>query len=312
MFNITNSSNLDAARVGFHIAFLELLGLSAKNALEELYTEVPSSTKIEEWDWMGDLPDMQEWTGDRILADLQAFTLRVVNRDWSNGLKIHQNDIDDDRLGLFAPKIAQLVTKARSHRVRLMVKMLLNGFDGTAYPDVGSGLAYDGKFMFSTTRVTGSNKGTTALTADAAGVAALQAAELLLESQTSYDGVDMLDIAGTDLIIGPKLVPAANLLMSAQYLPSPAGTASQDNVMKGRYRVHVSPLLRGAYQNYWFIADLSKPVKPMLFQMRDEIKPVSTPPDSMPKFQRNENWFGVNARYNTAYLEPRLIFGAAL
>lgn len=316
MFNITNSANLDAARVGFHIAFLEMLGITPRNALEDLYTEVQSTTRIEEWDWMGDLPDFQEWNGDRVLAELKAFTLRILNKDWSNGIRIHQNDFADDRLGLLPPKIAQLAQKARSHRVRLMVKLLINGFDGVQYTDVSNGLAYDGKFFFSSSRVTGVNKLTTALTADAAGLAALQAAEKLLQKQTSYDGVDKLEIMGTDLIIGPDLVPAAEFLMKADFIPSAAGTATQTNIMKGRYKVHVSPLLVGAYAGYWFIADLSKPVKPFLFQMRDEITTSAIignkggQNDSESRFANGTLKFGAEARYNVAYLEPRLIVGS--
>lgn len=318
LLSIANSANLDAARVGFHAAFLEMLGIVEKNPLEDLFTEVPSGATTETWNWLGDVPDFQEWKADRILQELEAFKLTVINKNWSSGIRVHQNEIADDKLGLVAPKIAQLAKKARSHRVRLMVKLLVNGFDGTAYPDVGNGLAYDGKFFFSTTHATGSNRATAALTGDAAGAAALAAAELLMQSQTSYDGVDMLELMGTDLIIGPKLLPAAQKLMTSEYLPSAAGTATESNYQKGRYRIHVSPLLRGTYDDYWFLADLREPIKPFMFQNREGISTSAVvgdkggTSDSIPRFQRGELWFGAEARYNVAYLEHRLVVGSIL
>lgn len=312
-FNIANQSNLDAARVGFHAAFLEMFGKTVASELASLFTEVPSTAGIEEWDWLGDLPDFEEWKGDRFLAELQAFRLRVVNKDWANGIRVHQNTIKDDKLALIRPKIEQLATKARTHRYRLGMKLLVNGFDGVQYADVSNGLAYDGFFFFSATRPTGSNKLTSALS-----LSALEAAELLLNSQTTYDLSEPLDFMGTHLIVGPKLAPFAKKLMSQDIVPSGAGTASESNYMKGRYQVIVSPLLRGAHDDYWFLADMSQPIKPMLFQLREEISSSvvaggatkGNSNDANPRFQRGELWFGAEARYNVGYFEPRAIVGS--
>lgn len=311
-FNIANQANLDAARVAFHAAFLEMFGKTTASQLEILFNEIPSTAGLEEWDWLGDLPDFEEWKGDRFLAELEAFKLRVVNKDWASGIRVHQNTIKDDKLGLIRPKIEQLAQKARTHRYRLGLKLLVNGFDGVQYPDVGNGLAYDGRFFFSATRPTGSNKLTSALS-----LAALEAAEQLLQGQTTYDGSEPLDFVGTHLIVGPKLAPLANKLMG-QDIVIGAGPASESNYMKGRYTVITSPLIRGTHDDYWFLADLSQPVKPLLFQLREEISTSAVAGgatrgnqnDANPRFQRGELWFGAEARYNNAYFEPRAIVGS--
>lgn len=311
-FDIANQANIDAARVAFHAAFLEMFGKTVASELAILFTEVPSTAGIEEWSWLGDLPDFEEWKGDRFLAELAAFKMRLTNKDWASGIRVHQNTIKDDKLGLVQPKIAQLAQKARTHRYRLGMKLLVNGFDGTQYADVSNGLAYDGFFFFSTTRPTGSNKLTSALS-----LAALEAAELLLEGQTTYDLSEPLDFMGTHLIVGPKLAPFAKKLMGQDLVPSAAGTASESNYMKGRYEVVVSPLLRGTYDDYWFLADMSQPIKPLLLQMREEISTSAIAPglkgsqdDKNPRFQRGELWFGAEARYNVGYFEPRAIVGS--
>lgn len=316
-FNISNQSNLDAARIAFHAAFLENLGLPEDLPLENLLTEVPSTTALEEWEWLSDMPAFDEWTADRILATMGAFKLQVRNKDWSSGLALNENNIKDDKLGLFAMQIGMLARKAKEHRSVFAAQLLINGFDGAQYAKVSNGLAYDGKFFFDTTRVTGSNRHTTALDTTGAG---LVTAELLMGTQTSYDGTEKLRLRGTHLIVGPKLRSIADKLMGSDFLANTdgGGIATASNYFKGRYAVIEEPWLTGTYDDYWFLADLSRGVKPLLFQMREEISTSAvlgaqgTTGDSVPRFQKRQLWFGAEARYNIAYLEPRLMVGAIL
>lgn len=311
LFNIANQANLEAARIGFHAAFLEQLGLVQSYPLEQLLMEVQSTTSLEEWEWLSDLPGLEEWLGDRNLDTLKAFKLQVRNKDWSSGLKLHQNQIKDDRMGMFPVSVAGLALAARQHRADIAIQLLINGFDGLPYPTISTGLAYDGKFFFDATRATGSNAMTAALSSTS-----LVDAEILLGSQTTYDGKRRLRISGTHLIVGTKLRPVAEKLMLSDYLPSAAGTASESNYLKGRYQIIVEPQLAGTYDDWWFLADLSKPWKPCLFQKREDISTSAImgqqggTGDSVPRFMRGEVWFGAESRDNAAYFEPRLIVGS--
>lgn len=298
---IANNADLDAARVGFHAAFLTSLEQKADDPTAELYTTVPSNGNLEEWNWLGDLPGFEEWKGERKLAGLEGFKLRVSNKDWSSGLRVKANDFKDDKLGLLPPQVAALAMKARRHRWDMMVKLLANGFAGNVYPEVGTGLGYDGAFFFSDAHATGSNKLTSALDATA-----LSAAELKLESMTTYDGADPMDIHGTHLIVGPKLRATAEKLLTQERLAS-----GEDNYHRGKHKLIVSQRLRGTADDYWFLADLSSAIKPLLFQMREEISTSSQiAPDSEGVFSRNEYRFGAQARYNVAYFEHRLVVGS--
>lgn len=298
---ISNNADLDASRVGFHAAFLTSLEQKADDPIQELYTTVPSTGNLEEWDWMGDVPGFEEWKGERKLGGMESFKLRVSNKDWSNGLRVKANDLKDDKLGLLPPQIAGLAMKARRHRWDMMVKLLANGFAGSLYPEVGNGLGYDGGFFFNATRATGANKITTAL-----GAAGLSEAELLLESMTTYDGADPMDIHGTHLIVGPKLRATAEKLLTQERLAN-----GEDNYHRGKYKLIVSQRLRGSADDYWFLTDLSSPIKPLLFQMREEISTTAQiAPDSEGVFSRNEYRYGAQARYNVAYFEHRLCVGA--
>lgn len=316
IFNIAGQVNLDAARIGFHVAFLQALEAAADDPLKILFTEISSMTTIEEWEWLGDLPGFEEWKGDRKLGDLDAQKLRIENKDWSVGLRVHQNQFKDDKLGLFAARVAGLAEKARRHRYDLMVKMLLNGFDGNNYPEVGNGLAYDGAFFFSDAHTTSGGPNQSNKLTEALSAAGLENAVKKFRALKTADGKDPLDLKGTHLIVGPKLEAVARKLLENEIVPTAAGTATEANIHRGRFQLLVSNRIAGAEDDYWFVADMSAPVKPFIFQSREDISTSAIvgqqggEGDSVPRFQRGELWFGAEARYNVGYFAWQTVVGS--
>ncbi len=308
--SIVNVAEHDASKIGFHAAFMQSLVNTSDDPLNELFTVVPSNRKVEEWDWMGDLPVFEEWKTDRKLATLEAFKLRVENKKWSNGIRIKADDVKDDALGLIGPSIAGLAQVAHNHRWDMLVQLLLNGFAGSAFPELGNGLGYDGAFFFSDSGHRGGNDNKMTAALDSAG---LVAAQLLLRSMKTYDGLHPLRTKGTHLIVGPKLEWTAEKLLTQEYLAS-----GESNPHRNKYKLIVSDRIEGTYDDYWFLADLSKPIKPFLFQMREEISTSGivggqgSNNDSLPRFQYDELWYGAEARYNVGYFEHRLIVGSAV
>lgn len=316
MFEISNQANIEAARVGFHAGLLSQLEETAPDPAEVVARELPSTTSVEEYEWLGDLPGFTEWKGDRKLSEIDAFKLRVANRDWSNGARFHQNQFADDRIGLFGDTTAELARTARAHRGELIMQALINGFDGNAYPEAGNGLAYDGAFFFSDSHTVGGGPAQSNKMAQALSSAALSTARQKLRTMRTADGSRPLNVRPTHLIVGPKNEEVAEKLMKNDLVPNAGGTATESNVHKGKYQIIVTPYLDDDFDDYWFLADLSRNIKPLIFQLRQDIMPSSVAPsggnDSVPRFQRGELWFGAEARYNTAYFAWQLIVGSGL
>ena len=158
---IVNPQNLRGIYVGFNTLFNRAL-----TTVTPLYTEVatvtPSTTDAETYAWLGDIPGMREWIGDREVQNLSASDYTIKNKDFELTIGIDRNAIEDDKIGLFNPSIEMLGQSAAMHPDKLVFSLLKNGFNEKCF---------DGKAFFSSEHMIGkskvSNKGTAKLSLDA-------------------------------------------------------------------------------------------------------------------------------------------------
>lgn len=313
---IAQRAKFAEAEVGIIIDFMSRLEAAGIDPLMILAHPFDSTSGAEDHIFLGDIPGFQLWDGDRVMGTLMAHKFRVENLDWASGIPIHKNEILDDKLALIAPRIGELAAKAARHKGDHMVKRLIQGFTGTTYntKEFGDGTSFDGSLFFSTTHSLEngpqqSNKLTLALNA-----ANLETAEIMLGGLTTWDGKDPLDLSGTHLIVGKKLEKTARELVGSVQVANSAGTATISNpYFQGRYQVVVSPRLAGAFDDYWFLADLSKSTKPFIFQDRESITTAAMTDWSSPEvFKRGILQFGSQARYGFGLWDWRTIVGSAI
>ncbi len=311
---IANQSLYANAMTGFHAAFMEGLEASGPDPLMILAMETTSTGSSEEYIFIGDLPGFEEWKDDRKMGSLAAHRIRVTNKDWANGVPVHRNEIADDKLGIVGKRIAGLAQKAARHKGDLLTKLLLNGFTGTAYPDTGDGLCYTGDLFFSDShQLEGNSTTIDNLATDALSVTSLEARVKQMREFTTWDGADPLDVTPTHLFVGPKLEFTAKRIVGQQVTVETAGDGGVTNIHYGAFTVVVLPRLIGTYDDYWFLADLSKPIKPLIVQDREPITTsAQTDWNSKDLFQKGVMNFGAQARYNAGYFDPRLIIGSAV
>lgn len=301
------------AEIGVTIEFMHRLEANGPDPLLVLANEVPSRAAIERHFFLGDVPGFAPWTSDRVMSSLMAHRFTIENRDFASGIQIHKNEIEDDQLGLVAPRIADLAGKAARHKGDYMIRSLLQGFTGNTYPveDVGDGKSFDGSLFFSTTHSleggpNQSNKITTALSE-----AGLEEAEIKLANLKTWDGKDPLDIRPTHLIVGPKLANTARKLLNAAIIVNSAGTASSTNVYAGRYQIIESNRLTGTYDDYWFLAALGHATKPFIFQNRAPITTAASVDwSSDDMFKRGLMKFGAQGRYGIGPYDWRTVIGS--
>lgn len=131
--------NLRSLGITFSAAFQNAL-TSATAMYPMIATVAPSTARSQDYGWLGKLPNIREWVGDRVVNNLTRFAYAIDNKDWEGTLEVDRNDIEDDNLGVYSSFLAQLGESAQAHKDMLVWPMLNNGW---------TGLCYDGQPFFS-------------------------------------------------------------------------------------------------------------------------------------------------------------------
>lgn len=137
---LVNQANLDALRVGFKTNFQNGLG-QASSMYGSVATVVPSSVREEKYGWLGKLPRVREWIGDRVVQNLQQHDYAIKNKPWELTLGVDRDDIEDDNLGIYATLFTAMGMETGSHIDSLVFDLLKNGFSTNCY---------DGQYFFDT------------------------------------------------------------------------------------------------------------------------------------------------------------------
>lgn len=137
---LINSGNLATLFTGFNASFQRGLGQAASQ-WDRVATRVPSSTKVEEYGWLGKLPSVREWIGDRIVHNAAAHDYTIKNKSHELTIGVDRDDIEDDQFGIYAPLFEEMGMSTAGHTDNLVFDLLKAGFAENAY---------DGQFFFDT------------------------------------------------------------------------------------------------------------------------------------------------------------------
>ena len=119
-------SNLKTLFTGFKAVFVGGLN-QAPSQYQKLATIVPSTTGTEEYGWLGQMPGMREWIGERIVHGLEAHGYSIKNRKFELTVSVPREAIEDDTYCTFAPLMAELGRVAGAHPDELAFGLLKNG-----------------------------------------------------------------------------------------------------------------------------------------------------------------------------------------
>lgn len=225
MSRVITPALLESINKGFNTTFQK--GFAGYTAMMSSIATVITSTSSEEtYGWLGDVPKLREWIGDRQLKSLESKGYSIRNRKFEATIGVIRDDIEDDKLGLYGPRIEML------------------GFSASQHPD---------EIMF----------------------------ELINASTTTlcFDGQNFFD---TDHPVG-----------------KPGAVASVSNFQAGAGEL-------------WILADLSRPLKPFIFQKRRDYaftaKEDAKTSDLV--FMRDQYVYGVDARVSAGFGFWQMAYGS--
>lgn len=140
MARVITPALLDAAFKGFKTIYRNAFDTTTA-MYTSVATVVTSNSREEVYSWLGDMPKMREWIGDRRIKQLTAKGYSIVNRKFEMTIGVERDDIEDDKLGLYAPRFQMMGQSAGQHPDEIMFELINSGF---------TALCYDGQSFFDT------------------------------------------------------------------------------------------------------------------------------------------------------------------
>ena len=103
---IVNAASIQALWIAFQTTFQQTLERT-KTRLGDIASDVPSSTRIEQYPLAALTGRMREWVGNRVVQDLAAFAASVQNVTFEHTVGVKREDIEDDLTGVYTLAIQQ-------------------------------------------------------------------------------------------------------------------------------------------------------------------------------------------------------------
>lgn len=292
---IINQSSLAGLNISFHTAFNKAFE-SVQTNYQRIATTVPSSTAENAYPWLGQIPQMREWIGEREIQNLSAYDYTIKNRKFEATVGVPRDAIEDDQYGVYTPSFQSLGFSAAQHPDLLCFEALKNGFKEKCY---------DGKPFFAKDhpsgeagKVAASNMSHAKLDADT-----YKAARKSIMSLTGDKGKPM-NLVPDLLVVSPANEDVARLILKAEQIN---GTS---NILKDTAELMIATELADK-PDTWFLLCTKQFLKPLIFQKRRDTKLVAkTKLDDDNVFMRDEYLWGVDGRSNVGYGFWQMAFGS--
>lgn len=137
---IVNAATLQAAQTSFNTLFNDAFK-AVESQYQAVAMDVPSNTAANDYKWLGLMPGLREWLGDKVVHNLSVNGYYLKNQDYEQTVGVDRNDIEDDQLGIYAPLFRNLGDLAAVHPDVLIYTALTLGFT--------TGVCFDGQPFFS-------------------------------------------------------------------------------------------------------------------------------------------------------------------
>lgn len=263
---------------------------------DKIAMEVPSVSRDETYAWLGQIPSMREWIGDRVIQNLSVSSYTIVNKDFELTISLPRNDIEDDRIGVFTPLVKDLAQVTKRHPDELVFNLVAEGFKNKCYD--GEMFFSDKHPLNSEKKVFQSNLGKKKLSMESYAEARTQMMCIKGENNKS------LKIVPNVLVVPPQLEGIARKILFSDEI------SSNTNIYKGSADLIVDAGLAD-YPNQWYLLSTNRAIRPFIFQNRKVPKLISlTKDDDDNVFWNKEYVYGTDSRCNTGYGLWQLAYGS--
>lgn len=268
---LLNTANLTALFTSFSMLYQQGYG-GAEIFWRSLATLVPSTTEMNSYQWMEKIPKLRKWLGPRVVQNVAARGPRVVINDpFELTLEIPKHKIQDDTYGIFSPLASAMGEQAAKWPDDVVGGKLLENpvcFDGQNFFDTDHPVNLDDAGAGTYSNVLTGADGTLNL-------ANYGKAKTRMRSFKGADGRP-IGARGTLLVVPPSLEETGRTILNSQYYPKlvdggavgNGDVAMAENQWRGSAELLVIDELE-ANPTQWYLLDTRKPIKPLIFQLRE-------------------------------------------
>ena len=269
----------------------------------EAVIELQSQGLVETHNWLGTPPVMVDVShGDLQIEGLFSFNYSITNLTWKAAIEVQRAVFEDDRLGLIAPRLAQLGEEAARHPGQLVLQL-----------PVDNGNAFDGAAFFADTRVIGrsanidNNLAQTGATIAniQTDIALVRRALRLFQDDQGRPMNNVLNFIMCEPGIEQAMYQALSVSFPAA-APTVAAIIPADAAVRtiNGYTLMANPYITNA--NEWYGFAVTPTMKPFIYQTRiaPSLEGVIDP-NSEAGTIRDRFIYTARARYNVGYGDPR-------
>jgi phage major head subunit gpT-like protein len=264
---------------------------------EGIVMEVNSNGPSESYAWLGSVPRMRVFNGERKPLKLGNYKYAIENEEYEASLAIDLKDVHDDQTGKYGILAGQIGESSAQFSDELLFGSLLpNGFSTNGY---------DGQYFFDTDHAIGASGTQSNLTTLKLGPTGFGAARTLFYRFKDDQGRPMNATLDLVLIIPPELLSTAEALINTEYT-SP-GVA---NPYYHAAEIRVNAWLTDV--NAWYLINKVGTVKAFVKQNR-EYEPLAIlgqdPSDSTTVVNQSEAQFMRRKVYTGTYWRGAVGYG---
>jgi len=278
-----------------------------------LSSEMPSDSDQETYPWLGQVPQLREWTGLRDIKGLPDQSFAIPNRKWESTIMVDNDLIRRDKLGQVATRSRDMARRASSHKEALFVDTLLLG---------AATNCYDGQFFFDTDHADPGAAFTTSQSNDITTAIVLLTAPTVAEFETAVEAMlnnlrDFKDDQGEpwnfseDLhwVIPTSFTKVARLVLGVGAEMAAADVSGATGAFRGEGTIHVSSFLKarqtatsiGTAGDRFYLFNAGAEIQPIIYQTEREAEFETLGQGSDHSFKTDTTLYGVNGSYNMGY-----------
>lgn len=273
--------------------------------------ESPSNQASEEYGWLGQVPQMREWKGPRVIKKLSESSYTLRNKKYEATLGFKKDDMVREKLGQINARIAEFASRGNSHWAKLMSDLIIangNGYDGNAFFYASHSEGDSGTLSNELTKTdyTALDFTTTGKPTAIEMSAAILAVIGHFYTYKDDQGEPINEFAKRFRVVCPTVDywTAARAAVSKELLATSAGGAVSNTLLGKDLQIDVSlnnRLNQTSYTQYFYVFRTDAPIKPFIRQQEGGVDQQSLDENSDHYFKNDELLFGLKTNRAAGY-----------